>query len=1265
MRDRRRAHAHSIRVIVLATIVAAAPAGASAAGLVRVLSTLAPDGTTTTQTIASEGTTVFPIAPDGLGAPRRIDARATRDFIVQFAAPPLARARRLGMSLASSRAPFESFLADLPGLEASVAAARRTALPGAVIRHRLQTSFNGVAITAPPDLLDRIRSLPYVTGVFSDDTVRATLHESVPLIRADSLRALTGLAGEGIVVSIIDTGIDYRHPGLGGCFGPGCRVEAGYDIRNDDPDPMDDHGHGTHVAGIVGGAGEFTGVAPAVHFHAYKVFDALGSGLDSYVILAIDRSMDPDQNPLTDDAVDVINMSLGGPGDADDPLSQAVDEAVAAGVVCVVAAGNGGGYMTIDSPGCARKAITVGATTKLDSIAGFSSRGAAAPDFAIKPDVMAPGQDITSLWPGIGYQGASGTSMATPHVAGTVALMRQLHPGWSPEIIKAALMNTAVPIAGDPLARGAGRIDALAAAAADLAIVPGSLSFGLIRAGAGDTQRQQTLQVVNLGDLTRNITLAVATSPPPGVTITFDPPSVELGPWGTASVLVTLTVDASVPAGNRRPFAYTGDVVVDDGTTPRRVPWAFLKCAQLVLNFDRPGVILLLHDRVSRPAFFYTPELRLRLLLRPGVYDVMALVGDDTRVVREGIVATDSAQANVFHADAVHTMRRITIDEQGNVVHPRNGVEVLMYRGTGFGLLTTTDAPETMRFSSMSDAYTWEWTHYLTEDPTRTYAFHGFRHGIDGSFTFQNAPNDLRHVVSEFSYDPSVDRLSAIHYVTNGPRGLPPNGMIYRLSAFDVFAPPLVPPFAMDSYYMSSPDPTFIFDGWYKDLFRYNGPPIQPSLPILTTPYFATTPGRPPRGFVLGEDATPVYEPPDEHVRGGMGAPTWFGRFVNRTDSLELRAALGNSPWIFLLQGGAWRDHRNLPYRLCPDEEPCEDGVFEGLGHYVGDSLVKRPIVPGHYRVEAGFDRYFVDGLPGLATVAATFDTRAPDKNPPYLTSVNILADGAITDAVRAGTVNEARVRVADDAAVTSFKMSYRIGSDGAWAPLAPILDDGAQRALLPDTTGYVSLRIEAADATGNTLIYTVEPAVHIGSVDSVEEIHGQAEVVGPEVRLTWIVPHQLYETATVYRSDDGETWSALGAPSNDGSSVVSYLDDSAKPDHRYRYRLGLARGGFERFTAVTELVTPPEVLVLAMAGHENPARGGPVVSFTLPDARPASLEVIDIAGRVVLSREVGALGPGHHRLDLSASRAWRPGIYLLRLRNPERSVTRKIALLR
>lgn len=86
---------------------------------------------------------------------------------------------------------------------------------------------------------------------------------------------------------------------------------------------------------------------------------------------------------------------------------------------------------------------------------------------------------------------------------------------------------------------------------------------------------------------------------------------------------------------------------------------------------------------------------------------------------------------------------------------------------------------------------------------------------------------------------------------------------------------------------------------------------------------------------------------------------------------------------------------------------------------------------------------------------------------------------------------------------------------------------------------------------------------------------------------------------------------------------------------------------------------------MLAMAGHENPARGGPVVSFTLPDARPASLEVIDIAGRVVLSREVGALGPGHHRLDLSASRAWRPGIYLLRLRNPERSVTRKIALLR
>src|SRR5262249_15990454 len=139
--------------------------------------------------------------------------------------------------------------------------------------------------------------------------------------------------GEGIDVAIIDTGIDYTHPDLGGCFGPGCRVTTGWDFVNNDPDPFDDNGHGTHVAGILGARGSMVGVAPGVRFHAYKVIAASGFGFESWIIAGIERAVDPDQDPATRDAVDVINVSLAGSGDADSPISQAVDEAVAAGVV--------------------------------------------------------------------------------------------------------------------------------------------------------------------------------------------------------------------------------------------------------------------------------------------------------------------------------------------------------------------------------------------------------------------------------------------------------------------------------------------------------------------------------------------------------------------------------------------------------------------------------------------------------------------------------------------------------------------------------------------------------------------------------------------------------------------------------------------------------------------------------------------------------------------------------------------------------------------
>lgn len=236
-----------------------------------------------------------------------------------------------------------------------------------VTRQASYTSIlNGVAVTVPEQQLPALRALPGVRAVHPDVEYRAQLAEAVPHVGAPEVWERTDDRGDRVTgarqtVAVLDTGIDYTHPDLGGCLGRGCRVVGGYDFVNGDDDPMDDSYHGTHVAGIIGAAGEATGVAPDVEFVAYKVLDRNGGGSLANILAALDEATDP----FNLDRPTVINMSLGNStGDGTDLLSQAVQEATDAGYVVVTAAGNTGpGERTIGSPASAPGAITVGAST--------------------------------------------------------------------------------------------------------------------------------------------------------------------------------------------------------------------------------------------------------------------------------------------------------------------------------------------------------------------------------------------------------------------------------------------------------------------------------------------------------------------------------------------------------------------------------------------------------------------------------------------------------------------------------------------------------------------------------------------------------------------------------------------------------------------------------------------------------------------------------------------------------------------------------------
>jgi len=358
--------------------------------------------------------------------------------------------------------------------------------------------INGAAYRIPVRLFAFLENHPDVAYISPDRPNKAAWDDEIPAVMDDVARQQFGLDGSGIGVAVIDSGV-YNHDDLQNANGTASRIVYSESFVPGDSRTTDLYGHGTHVAGIIAGNGrdsangypqQYLGIAPKVNIINLRVLDANGAGTDSQVIAAIQRAIQlkPSYN------IRIINLSLGRnvfESSSLDPLCQAVEAAWKAGIVVVAAAGNSGrdnslgtqGYATIEAPGNDAQIITVGATktngtpTRLDDyVASYSSKGPTLLDHVVKPDLVAPGNRIVSLEAPSSVLGSisdlnvqpittcilnllglktcttgssgkytrlSGTSMATPVVAGAAALMLQKDPTLTPDTVKARLMKTA------------------------------------------------------------------------------------------------------------------------------------------------------------------------------------------------------------------------------------------------------------------------------------------------------------------------------------------------------------------------------------------------------------------------------------------------------------------------------------------------------------------------------------------------------------------------------------------------------------------------------------------------------------------------------------------------------------------------------------------------------------------------------------------------------------------------------------------------------
>ncbi|MEV0635390.1 S8 family serine peptidase [Streptomyces sp. NPDC050619] len=459
------------------------------------------------------------------------------------------------LSKSATRTSQAKGLKVIVGYKGTATAAKSDVRDAGNLRRTLK-SLNADAVQTPhedaPELWDAVtngaKTASGIAHVWLDGVRKASLDKSVPQIGAPKAWA-AGYDGKGVKIAVLDTGVDATHPDLKDQV----IAARNFSTSTDDKDHV---GHGTHVASIAAGTGaksggKYKGVAPGASIIAGKVLDDTGSGDDSGILAGMEWAAEQD--------ADVVNLSLGGTDTPEvDPLEAAVNKLSAEkGILFAIAAGNSGPE-SIGSPGSADAALTVGAVDDKDLLADFSSTGPRLGDGAIKPDVTAPGVDITAASAKgsaieqevgenpVGYLSISGTSMATPHVAGAAAILKQQHPDWTYTELKGALTGSTKGGKYTPFEQGSGRIQVDKAVKQTVIADPVSVSFGTQQWPHSDDKpvsKQLTYRNLGTSDVTLNLT-STATNPKgqaaPAGFFKLGATTVKVPAGGKASVAMTV-----------------------------------------------------------------------------------------------------------------------------------------------------------------------------------------------------------------------------------------------------------------------------------------------------------------------------------------------------------------------------------------------------------------------------------------------------------------------------------------------------------------------------------------------------------------------------------------------------------------------------------------------------------------------------------------------------------------------------------------------------
>jgi len=990
-----------------------------------------------------------------------------------------------------------------------------------VVTQRFSNLINAVVVSASANQLQQVMSqndVKHISKVIHHKINKTDNVTNIELINADQVWQLASgddfITGKGVTVAILDTGIDYSHPDLGGCFGAECKVYGGYDFINEDAEPFDDESHGTHVAGIVAANGTLRGVAPDASLLAVKVCDEHGSCPTTDIIEGLEYTLDPDGDPNTDDKVDIINMSLGS-SQHDAAMAQVINDVVNAGITVVVAAGNDGPYENnIGSPGDVEKAITVAASNGSSNIADFSSIGAPSSGAPImKPEVAAPGVSINSTMPNNEYAQLSGTSMASPMVAGAAALLKQRYPELTPDQVKASLMSTASPIAGNLLAEGVGLIDVLAAIELPIFINTPLIAFGENDFSQETFTKTLPFSVFNPSDEEQRILISVTTPHHDALTVSSDQAELVVPAKSNASANITLTANtaefqviADTPLYNiPLNLILSNDTEVSVPTTLFNRSFLQIEFGQFAQNY---ADILLFNESESHYRNIWSPEWLIDqsklVLVPPGDYKLVVTANDSLdEQLREvaflyypSINIVNNANISVSTTDAIHKLKFDITKQDGEKITGTTGilaghqnqVRLAMFnKATGKFIRNDyltwylEDGQEaTFSFNNIPDGYTFHlFNSKDSDDETEVTQFATvFDSPIESDRTITFSSEDFYSVHFDYATPSllSTPKISAFEYSRHN---------LYEDTDFG-FAPIADFP-AIDqgrSYHTTGFNNGFQFS-YFNTEIDNNSFTEEDFKKLFASPHFSVNENGQLQIFSEFVE-TPLKTFEKQQSRSltvGKLLPFWSGKIEKGDYQNIIYSYINNAANAFFrdshysywtsqinISTNSVEDTINNSYRKVTWEGSNRD--FRAYGGY------------GEVESNIHFDGYIIEDRQSSINTQLSFDLSRTDYSPPAIAELLISSANGATHQIICG---EGRIEIdlTDEALSENVEVLIKHEDESEWQAQSLNSQDNKYSVELSNLTeGFYDLRLTATDESDNSLAYTAEPAFHVVSYE-------------------------------------------------------------------------------------------------------------------------------------------------------------------------------------